>query len=404
MKIAMVSEHASPLATLGGVDAGGQNVHVAELSAALCRHGHDVTVYTRRESAQAPDTVTTAAGYRVVHVPAGPAQPLPKDELLPYMPEFGDFLREHWRDDRPDVVHAHFWMSGLAALAAARDTDVPVVQTFHALGVVKRRHQGAADTSPPDRLRLEQQVAEQADRIIATCTDEVFELARMGVPRSRTSVVPCGVDLEQFAPDGPRAARTAEHRIVSVGRLVPRKGFDIAVTALAELPVTELVLVGGPDDGRLAEDPEAQRLLALAADLEVGDRLHLLGQVPRTQMAPLLRSADVAVCTPWYEPFGITPLEAMACGVPVVAAAVGGLIDTVVDGDTGKLVPPRAPDRLAAAIRELLDAPALRRQYGAAGHDRVHSRYSWDRVAVETLRAYRRTAGGRVPGARRQAQ
>ncbi|MFC9967337.1 glycosyltransferase [Nocardia ignorata] len=403
MKIAMVSEHASPLATLGGVDAGGQNVHVAELSAALCRQGHDVTVYTRRESARVPDTVTTAPGYRVVHVPAGPAHPVPKDELLPYMPEFGNFLRARWRDDCPDVVHAHFWMSGLAALAAVRDTDIPVVQTFHALGVVKRRYQGNADTSPPDRLRLEQQVAEQADRIIATCTDEVFELARMGVPRHRTSVVPCGVDLHQFSPEGPRAARTAEHRLISVGRLVPRKGFDVAVTALAELAGTELVLVGGPD-GRLADDPEAQRLLRSADDLGVGDRLHMLGQVPRTQMAPLLRSADVVVCTPWYEPFGITPLEAMACGVPVVAAAVGGLIDTVVDGGTGTLVPPRDPSGLAAAIRELIDAPALRRRYGAAGHERVHTRYSWDRVAVETLRAYRRTAGARVADERKQAQ
>ncbi|MEV6661399.1 glycosyltransferase [Nocardia fluminea] len=404
MKIAMVSEHASPLATLGGVDAGGQNVHVAELSAALRRQGHDVTVYTRRDSAHAPHSVTTAPGYRVVHVPAGPARPLPKDELLPYMGEFGEVMREHWRTDRPDVVHAHFWMSGLAALAAARGTDIPVVQTFHALGVVKRRHQGSLDTSPPDRLRLEQQVAEQADRIIATCTDEVFELARMGVPRSRASVVPCGVDLEQFTPEGPMASRTAEHRIVSVGRLVPRKGFDVAITALAELPDTELVLVGGPDDGRLADDAEARRLLTLADELGVGDRVHMLGQVPRSQMAPLLRSSDVAVCTPWYEPFGITPLEAMACGVPVVAAAVGGLIDTVVDGGTGKLVPPRSPAPLAAAIRELLDAPALRQQYGAAGHDRVHTRYSWDRVAAETMRAYRRTANGRVSDDRKQAQ
>ncbi|MFI6043849.1 glycosyltransferase [Nocardia sp. NPDC051321] len=392
MKIAMVSEHASPLAALGGVDAGGQNVHVAELAAGLCRLGHEVTVYTRREDAQAPPTVRTEQGYRVIGVPAGPARVLPKDELLPHMGEFGEFLREQWRVDRPDVVHAHFWMSGLAALAAARPAGIPVVQTFHALGVVKRRHQGAADTSPADRIHLEQGIAEQADRIIATCTDEVFELARMGVPRSRTSVIPCGVRLEQFTPDGPSAAKSANHRMVSVGRLVPRKGFDTAITALTDLPDTELVLVGGPDDGAVAEDPEGKRLLALAGELGVRDRLHLVGQVPRTEVAPLLRSADVVVCTPWYEPFGITPLEAMACGVPVVAAAVGGLIDTVVDGVTGRLIPARAPAKLAAAVQDLCSTPGAAAQYGRAGLERVKARYSWDRIAADTVREYRRVA------------
>ncbi|MGY1899774.1 glycosyltransferase [Nocardia gipuzkoensis] len=396
MKIAMVSEHASPLAVLGGVDAGGQNVHVAELSAALCRQGHEVTVYTRREKAESPQVVTTEEGYRVVGVPAGPPHPLPKDELLPHMGEFGTFLREHWRHDRPEVVHAHFWMSGLAALAAAHPAGIPVVQTFHALGVVKRRHQGANDTSPADRISLERRIAEQSDRIIATCTDEVFELARMGVHRSRTSVIPCGVDLEQFTPDGPSAPKSAQCRMVSVGRLVPRKGFDIAITALTGLPDTELVLVGGPDDGEVADDPEGRRLLTLAGELGVRDRLRMLGQVPRTRMAALLRSADVVVCTPWYEPFGITPLEAMACGVPVVATAVGGLIDTVVDGVTGRLITPQAPAELADAVRDLQATPMLRKKYGRAGRDRVQARYSWDRIATETLHAYRRVTAAAV--------
>ncbi len=349
-----------------------------------------VSVYTRREDAAAEPVTTTEQGYRVIGVPAGPPHPLPKDELLPHMGEFGAFLREQWRRERPEVVHAHFWMSGLAALSAARSTETPVVQTFHALGVVKRRHQGADDTSPADRIRLEQSIAQQTDRIIATCTDEVFELARMGVPRARTSVIPCGVDLEQFTPDGPTAAKTSTHRVISVGRLVPRKGFDIAITALADLPDTELVLIGGPDEGAVADDPEGSRLLALADELGVRDRLHMVGQVPRTHVPQLLRSADVVVCTPWYEPFGITPLEAMACGVPVVASAVGGLIDTVVDGVTGRLVTPQEPASLAAAVRELLDAPEVRQRYGRAGYDRVHARYSWDRVARDTLREYRR--------------
>ncbi|MTD53381.1 glycosyltransferase [Amycolatopsis pithecellobii] len=397
MKIDMVSEHASPLATLGGVDAGGQNVHVAELSAALSRQGHAVTVYTRHEDPGAPREVITPNGYRVVHVPAGPARVLPKDELLPHMGAFGEFLRGEWERDRPDIVHAHFWMSGLASLVATFDAGIPVVQTFHALGVVKRRHQGAADTSPPERIRLERMIARRADRVLATCSAEVFELVRLGMPRARASVVPCGVDLDGFSPDGPTARRGAPHRMISVGRLVPRKGFDIAIRALKSLPGTELVLVGGPGEGELENDPEARRLREVAHGLGVADRFRMAGQVPRDKMPALLRSADVMVCTPWYEPFGITPLEAMACGVPVVAGAVGGLVDTVVDGITGTLVPPRDPAKLARAVRQLLRNSTLRERYGLAGYDRVQARYSWDRVGADTLRVYDRVLPVPVP-------
>ncbi len=390
MRIAMVSEHASPLAALGGADAGGQNVHVAELSAALVRQGHDVTVYTRRENRRGPAKVGTPAGYQVDHVPAGPPKKLRKDELLPYMGEFGRVLRSRWAKEQPDVVHAHFWMSGLASLLAAKDLGIPVAQTFHALATVKRRYQGKNDTSPPDHVRLERMIAKHADRVIATCSDEVFELARMGLPRARASVVPCGVDLERFTAGGEAFPRSAKHRIVSVGRLVPRKGFDIPVAALTALPDTELVIAGGPGTSRIETDENARQLRERAERLGVSDRLHLPGQVSREDMPKLLRSADAVVCTPWYEPFGIVPLEAMACGVPVVAAAVGGLSDTVVDGVTGLLVPPHSPRDLTAALRRLLSDESVRDAFGAAGRDRVQARYSWDRIASDTVRAYAR--------------
>jgi glycosyltransferase involved in cell wall biosynthesis len=240
------------------------------------------------------------------------------------------------------------------------------------------------------------------DRVVATCSDEVFELVRLGMPRSRASVVPCGVDINGFSPDGPRVERGARHRVLSVGRLVPRKGFDTAIEALKRLPDTELVLVGGPGDGKLADDPEARRLLEFAGELGVRNRLRMVGQVPREEMPVLLRSADVVVCTPWYEPFGITPLEAMASGVPVVAGAVGGLIDTVVDGVTGTLVPPRDPVKLASAIRALLADPVLRERYALPGYDRVHARYSWDRISADTLRAYHRVVSVPVPESERE--
>lgn len=390
MKIAMVSEHASPLAALGGVDAGGQNVHVAELSAALSRRGHDVSVYTRRDDPDLPERVTTPQGYTVVHVPAGPAQQLPKDDLLTHMGPFAQYLDQQWRDDRPDVAHAHFWMSGLATQLATRHLDLPSVQTFHALGVVKRRHQGSQDTSPQERLKLEAMVARTATWVAATCTDEVFELMRLGRSRNRISVVPCGVDLDLFTPDGPKAERGARHRIVSVGRFVPRKGFDVVVRALPTIPDAELVLVGGPDRAHVEAEPEARRLRALAEQLGVSDRLVMHGAVARADMPALLRSADVVACTPWYEPFGIVPLEAMACGVPVVAAAVGGMLDTVVHDVTGRLVAPKRPAEVADAVNHLLHDAFLRQSLGAAGRDRARARYSWERVAADTERIYER--------------
>ncbi|MFI9387724.1 glycosyltransferase [Kutzneria sp. NPDC052558] len=395
MRIAMVSEHASPLAALGEVDCGGQNLHVAELSSALAGRGHEVVVHTRRTDPDLPERVDTARGFGVVHVPAGPPGPLAKDKLLPHMGEFADALARDWRQRPPDVVHAHFWMSGLASVLAAADLGAPVVQTFHALGSVKRRHQGRDDTSPAARQRLERLVGRSVSRVAATCSDEVFELIRMGVPRSRISVVPCGVDPRQFSPSGPVADRGRRHRLLAVGRLVPRKGFDIAVEALARLPRTELVIAGGPRPSGLSADAEARRLRRLAQQHGVSDRVTLLGQVSRTDMPALLRSSDVVVCTPWYEPFGIVPLEAMACGVPVVAAAVGGLTDTVVDGVTGRLVPPLDPVELAKVLRPLLEDAAQREAFGAAGCDRARARYAWSRVAADTEQVYQRA--GVVP-------
>ncbi|WNG90327.1 glycosyltransferase [Mycobacterium sp. ITM-2016-00317] len=390
MEIAMVSEHASPLAFLGGVDAGGQNVAVAELSSALAAQGHRVVVYTRRDDPDLPDRVDTERGFTVIHVPAGPARPVPKDELPQYMPEFGDYLAECWKRWRPQVAHAHFWMSGLATRAAAGRHGIPVVQTFHALGVVKRRHQGADDTSPEDRIRLESALARGVDWVAATCTDEVSELRRMGRDHYRVSVVPCGVDPGEFTDTGPAATRGRLHRIVSVGRLVPRKGFDTVIAAMPHMPTAELVIVGGPDKSELDSDPEAQRLLGVAASNGVADRVHLIGAISREEMPMLLRSADVVAATPWYEPFGIVPLEAMACGVPVVASAVGGMLDTVVPGVTGTLIPAHSADRCADAIAPILWNRELRTRLGRAGRDRVHELYTWDRVARDTAAIYGR--------------
>jgi len=388
MKIAFISEHASPLAVLGGVDAGGQNVHVAALSDALARMGHDVRVYTRRDNRALKRQTSFASGVVVDHIDAGPPEPLEKDLLWPYMPAFGDELVDRWKRWRPDVVHAHFWMSGLAALHARDRVGVPVVQTFHALGSEKRRHQGAADTSPECRLSDEARIARDSDRIIATASAEVFELSRMGAKRSRVSVVPCGVDLAHFTPAGPADSRTPPlRRVLALGRLVERKGVGDVIRALVKVPRVELIVAGGPDASALDLDPEVRRLRAIAD--EVGFKhLEFRGRVARSAVPSLVRSADLAVCYPWYEPFGIVPLEAMACGVPLVVASVGGLVDTVVDGVTGLHVPPRRPDLLSGAIASLLDDPAQRRRFAAEGYARCTERYGWSRVALDTLAAY----------------
>ena len=388
MRIAIVSEHASPLAVLGGVDAGGQNVHVAALATELARQGHEVTVYTRREDASVARHVELARGVVVEHVDAGPPEPISKDVLLPFMEEFADELEWAWRLDRPDVVHSHFWMSGRAALAAAEPLELPVVHTFHALAIVRRRHQGRKDTSPPEWLDEERRIIERADLLVAQCSEEVFELVRLGADRSRIAVAPSGVDLELFTPDGPVEPGDGRPRVLVVARLVERKGIGNVITALARLEDAELVVAGGPPRERLGDDPNARRLLALARRHGVADRVDFRGGVDRRALPPLMRSADAVVCAPWYEPFGIVPLEAMACGVPVVASAVGGLIDTVVHRKTGLHVAPRSPAAIAGALSELLADEELRRSLGAAGARRARSRYSWAQSASVLVEAY----------------
>jgi D-inositol-3-phosphate glycosyltransferase len=389
LRVAMVSEHASPLAALGGADAGGQNVHVDALARTLAARGVEVEVFTRRDDPALPERVAVRPGVTVVHVEAGPAEAVPKDDLLPFMGEFARQLSAAWRRSRPGLVHTHFWMSGLAGTIAAQPLDIPVVHTFHALGVVKRREQGAADTSPPERLGIEQRLLRDVDQVIATGSDEAFELMRLGLPAERISIVPCGVDLELFTMDGPAEERRSDRdRIVVVTRLVERKGVGNVVEALARLPETELIVAGGPDRRRLRSDPEARRLRAVAEAHGVADRVELRGRVPHDEVPRLLRSADVVATCPWYEPFGIVPVEAMACGVPVVASAVGGMLDTVVDGMTGLLVPPRCPERIAEAVGELLADPARRGAMGSVAADRAR-RYGWDRVGALTLGVYR---------------
>ena len=383
----MISEHASPLGE------GGQQTHVADLSIALAELGHEVRVYTRRDDPAVADEVTTPGGIRVVHVPAGPPHAVPPDLLLAHMGEFARRLEELWRGGTwaPEVVHAHFWTSGLAAVTAARRLGVPVVQSFHELGEIN-----TAGDGKPSRSGYERALGRAVDQVVAQSQDEVRGLVRIGVPRTQLTVVPTGVDSERFTPDGPAVERDpARPRILSVGRLVERKGFGDVIQAMRFVPGAEVVVIGGPAPDQLPADPGARKLRALAEKLQVADRFRLVGRVPSADMPRWYRSADLLVAAPWQEELDASALEAMACGVPIVGTAVGGLTEAVVDGLTGDLVPARDPRALGGALRRLVNDKVRRFAYATAALDRARQAYSWKRVAAQVGSVYAAVAGRR---------
>jgi D-inositol-3-phosphate glycosyltransferase len=393
-RIALISEHASPLAAAGGVDSGGQNIYVAQVAKHLARCGYSVDVFTRRDNTKLPEVLEWAPGVRVVHVPAGPAAFVRKEELLPFMDEFSgyvcDFARAH---GGYGVAHANFFMSGLAALELQRSLGIPFVVTFHALGRVRQQHQGGADQFPALRLVIEDEVIRAANRIIAECPQDETDLTTLYPGRpSRVSIIPCGFDKAEFWPITRALARRTlgyrqdERILLNIGRLVPRKGVDNAIRAVGRLErsygvAARLVVVGGNSDLPDPElTPEIGRLTALAEEEGVGDRVVFTGRRSREFLKLYYSAADLFITTPWYEPFGITPLEAMACGTPVVGADVGGIRFSVQDGLTGALVPPNDPQLLAARVAEMVRDPERMKEFGRNGIRRVRAHFTWEKV------------------------
>jgi D-inositol-3-phosphate glycosyltransferase len=330
---------------------------------------------------------------RVTHINAGP---VPADgdrddaSLLEQVPAFSGPLRSCWERERPDVVHALRWTSGLAALAAVRDLHIPVVQEFSSLGVTERRDRVRADGAAAARIRLEPAIGRSAAAVVATHSTEASELASLGVHRSSIRVVPWGVDTDTFTPEGPVAKRNGRPRLLTAADLNERAPLETLLRALTKVPGAELLIVGGPDRAELANDRAYASLAAFAGTLDISDRVIFAGRVEHGAMPALLRSADLVVSTCQYEPSGTTSLQAMACGTPVIAPPVGGHVDAVVEGTTGILIPPGRPALLAQRIRQLLAHPMLIEAYGVAAADRAKSRYSWDRIAGETLAVYDR--------------
>jgi len=403
MKIALVAQNATPLHPRAGSGPDRDDIGLGELTRKLAGQGHEVTVYAQKSLADVPDQAELHAGVRVEHIDAGLVATTatePGDaDLLERVPAFSGPLRSLWENDRPDVVHALAWTSGLAALAAARDLGIPVVQEFSSLSVAERRaaagsqdQPGAvkADGASAARIRLEPAIGRSATAVVATSSAEVSDLASLGVHRSSIRIVPWGVDTDLFTPEGPVAKRNGRPRLLTAADLTQRKPLETLLRALTRVPDAELLIVGGPAETELSTDDNYVKLAKFAATLGIADRVIFTGKVEYAAMPPLLRSADLVISTCQYEPSGTTSLQAMACGTPVIAPPVGGHMDAVVDGTTGIIIPPDRPALLAQRIRQLLAHPMLIEAYGVAAVDRVRSRYSWDRIAGETLAVYDR--------------
>jgi glycosyltransferase involved in cell wall biosynthesis len=401
MKIAMVAQHATLMSPRAGCGPERDDIGLGELTRMLARHGHHVTVYAEKSGPGQAARTTLHDRVRVEHLDAGPVPSRTADDgegegerddagLLARVPAFSGPLRSCLDRERPDVVHAMAWTSGLAALAAVRDLGIPVVQEFSSLGVTERRDRVKADGAAAARLRLEPAIGRSAAAVVATHSAEVSDLASLGVHRSAIRVVPWGVDTDVFTPEGPVAKRNGRPRLLATADLKERAALQTLLLALTRVPDAELMVVGGPAPAELPGDQEYVHLAGFAGTLGLSDRVVFTGEVEHGALPALLRSADLVVSTCQYEPSGVTSLRAMACGTPVLAPPVGGHVDAVVDGTTGILIPPGRPALLAERIRQLLAHPVLIEAYGVAAADRARSRYSWDRIADETLAVYDR--------------
>lgn len=400
-RVALISEHASPIVAHGGADSGGQNVYVEQVALNLAYLDIEVDIYTRRPSSTLPQVVEwKRKGVRVIHVTAGPTTPLPKEELFPHMGEFCcnmlQFIQEQGLEY--DIVHANFWMSGLAALYLKDMLGLPFVITFHALGKVRRSFFGEEDSWGDERMIFEQKIIESAEMVISLCPQDKEDLLNLyEISPQKIRMLPCG-----FSPD---FWKITQHKarsllnfpqdqfiLLNVGRMVPRKGVDNVVEAVALLQESnihvKLVVVGGDEEIADPEcTPEIGRLIQLATARGVQDQILFAGRKNRSELKHFYCAADVLVTTPWYEPFGITPLEAMVCGIPVIGSRVGGIKYTVQEGETGLLVQPKNPQDLAQAILKLYRDPELRKKFAEKAPIRA-SQFGWDHIAASILFLY----------------
>lgn len=409
-RVALLSVHTSPLDQPGTGDGGGLNVSVLEVARRMAARGIAVDVFTRATDPAQPPAEQVAPGLVVHRIVAGPVAPLAKEEVANHLCAFALALQRHPTAGTADVVHAHYWLSGWVGRRVAERWDVPFVQTFHTFGVLKNDTLAPGDVpESPLRLAAERRLATSADRVLAlTCGEARLLHRRFGIPGSRISVVPAGVDLDRFRPTPSpddaavvtRLAPGAGPLLLFVGRLQPLKGPDVAVRTLAavraSVPDARLLIVGGTSgSGAGRTGPDELRLLA--RELGVGGAVALAEAQPQSVLASLYRAAEVVLVPSRSETFGLVALEAQACGTPVVAARVGGLAAVV--GEGGTLVTGHDPGTHADAVVAYLRDPEARRAAGAGGI-RHGSGSSWEHTVDRLVAVYgelRRRAPQAVP-------
>jgi D-inositol-3-phosphate glycosyltransferase len=388
-RLAVLSLHSSPLTQPGVGDSGGMNVYVRELVSSLAQAGIDCTVFVRRWRHDLAPEIAVEPGFRVVHIDAGdPA--LPKAALPDTVPAYTEAVLARLRQQPADVIHANYWLSGVAGHRLKHQLDLPLVSTFHTLARVKAE---TGDPEPQRRVDAEADVIACSDAILASCSTEKSQLTGLyGADPDRIEIVPPGVDHAFFSPGDRRGARAAlgldEHPVLLfVGRIQPLKGLDVAVRALAELrrPDATLVVVGEASGAE--GDREVARIHDLVRDLDLTKQVRFVPAQPHHLLSTYYRAADVCLVPSRSESFGLVALESTACGTPVVAAAVGGLLTLVEPGRTGFLVESRDPAEFAAATEKILADPELSRAMAVAGAARARD-YTWSTTAARLRRVY----------------
>ena len=413
LRIAMLSYHTCPLAVLGGKDTGGMNVYVRELTRYLGQANVHVDVFTRSQDDHVPHVLHHLGyGNRVVHIPAGPEVYLPKGQLIDYLPEFAENIIKFSSQKglHYDIIHSHYWMSGIAAEELERAWKIPFVHMFHTLGMMKNRV--ARDDSEKEgqyRIEGEQQVIRAAAQIIAATQAEQAQLEFLyHAPTAKITVVPPGVDTHHFYPISLDEARgvigiPCESRmLLFVGRIEPLKGVDSLIRALAILrnngtleqhPHCLVIIGGDPDASDDNLTAEMTHLQALCSELNLGDLVVFLGKRDQDSLPYYYSSADVLIIPSHYESFGMVALEAMACGTPVIASQVGGLPFLVKDGVTGYVVPDEDIETLSQRLAVLISQPTVRQQMGEQACAEAQN-YSWEKITSRILQVYEKVLTG----------
>ncbi len=390
--IAMLSVHTSPLDIPGRTkDAGGMNVYIHQLARELGNQHTTVDIYTRRTNEHQPRIVQLSPHVRVIHIQAGPLAPIPKADLYKHLPTFAQRIDDFKTSQglQYDVLHSHYWLSGVAGMQLAKKWDIPHITMFHTLAYLKQlAHPG--EPEPLIRLDMERRLIKNVDRIIAATSDERNQMIRhCGATTGQVQVIPCGVDLKLFVPQNRQSARKKLGLkqdlpvLLFVGRLDPFKGPDLLLRTAAMMEEdAQIVIVGG----KLTGDKELQHLQKLAAELKISQQVRFLGAQPQQDLPTIYSAADVTVIPSYHESFGLAAVESLACGTPVVATRSGGLTTIVRDTETGYLVP-RCPGFFAEKLDGLLRDPDVLAQMRQAARSSV-LRFSWKHVAEQMRDLY----------------